>query len=172
MVKDFLAGNSLHSIAKRFNDEGVKTFRRGFEWDANSCRAILRNTVLIGEFLGNKKFCEPIISREDFDTIKARLAKNVWGRKGREGENLVNIFRGLAFCSECGKTMHQAYMKICSRTQKPYAQPYRYLRCPSSTRGQHCSNRQYMKALEVEAEFFVNFLMKSNPPEVMLREPR
>ena len=100
MVADFLAGNSLYSIAKRFNDEGVKTFRRGFQWSAKSCKVILQNRILLGEFLGNKQFCKPIVEPEDFEKVQARLAKNEWILPGRDGKNLVNIFRRIS-CLLC-----------------------------------------------------------------------
>lgn len=162
MAKLFLDGNSLYSLAKTFNDEGITTFRRGFKWSAKSCKCILQNTVLIGEFLGNKKFCPPILDKDGFNKIQTLLAKNQWKVSGREGENLVNLFRGIARCSECGSALHLSHKLISSRTGKPYPNgAYRYFRCQNSMGGKGCSNRNYIPASELETEFFVEFLMKT-----------
>jgi hypothetical protein len=164
IARDFLKGNSLFSIAKDFNQRGIKTFRRGFSWSATSCRCILRNRILIGEFLGNKKFCKPIISQEEFDTIQMRLSNNRWLVRGRSSTHMPNIFRGLAFCSECGATM-----EVCHSNGRHDKAVYRYYRCPSTSHsGVNCGNRHYVKASEVEAEFMVEFLMKT--PEGLFRD--
>jgi len=161
MAKAFLAGDSLFSLAKAFNLDGIKTFRRGFKWSAGSIRCILKNTVLIGEYLGNKKFNKPIIARDDFDKIQVRLTDNRYKIRGRNAKRLANIFRGLAFCSECKKTM-----EVCYSNDRNGVPTYRYLRCPSSSHSTACTNRHYVEAPEVEMEFFVEFLMK-NPEGII-----
>jgi hypothetical protein len=166
LVKDYLSGNSLYAISKAFNREKIRTFRRGFEWSAKSVRCILSNRILIGEYLGNKKFCEPIIGTEDFEKVQEMLAKHKhYNNKGRTGF-LVNVFRGLAFCSACEKAMHMCNQSKNYRTGKPMPEPYRYLRCPSHSTGKTCSNWQHVKIGEWEQEFFMEFLMKT--PEVLI----
>ncbi len=157
IVREYLAGSSLYSITKRFNDEGIKTFRRGFEWHPKSVSCILKNPVLIGEFLGNKKFCAPIVDKTDFDKLQTMLAKNQWKVSGRENENLVNILRGLAFCKDCGRRVHLAHQSVVRG--KPIEIPYRYLRCATSSAGQKCSGRSYINATDFEVELFIEFLM-------------
>lgn len=162
MAKAFLEGNSLYSLAKTFNDEGVKTFRRGFKWSAKSCKCILQNRVLVGEFLGNKHFCTPIIEQDDYNKIQNMLAKNEAKVSGRESKTLVNLFRGIARCSECGAALHLTNKFISTRTGEPYPNgAYRYFKCPNSVGGKKCKNRNYIPANDLEAEFFIEFLMKT-----------
>jgi hypothetical protein len=161
IAKEFLAGSSLYSITKQLNIEGVKTFRYGYQWSAASTRQILKNTVLIGEYLGNKKFNPPILDKDDFDKITKLLDKNSgYNVQGRSGD-VTNIFRGLAHCSACDQKMTVIIQKKNYHTNKVHPTPYRYLRCSRHSSGKLCSNRLTMNVDSVEQEFFVNFLMKT-----------
>jgi hypothetical protein len=124
------------------------------------------NRILIGEYLGNKNFCKPILDKEDFDKIQALLSKHsVFNVKGRSG-TFVNIFRGLAYCSECNKRMHITTQTWDYRAKKAYRKRYRYWRCPSHSTGKICRNWQLIDVDQVEYEIFVEFLTQT--PEGLL----
>jgi hypothetical protein len=157
LVKGILAGKSLYSMADSLNGRKIKTFRNGFQWSGNSIRQILRNRVLIGEYLGVKNYVTPIIDETEFNKIQNILSQNKFNR-GQRGQ-IINIFRGVVFCSDCGKSMQvQAQYKIDGVVLKT---PYRYLKC--SVNGKHCEckNRGTFRLDDLEDEFFEQFLLKS-----------
>ena len=159
LAQNILSGKSLYSIADALNARQVKTFRRGYQWSGNSIRAILKNRTLIGEYLGNKHFVPPIISEDEFNKVQNILRQNIFSR-GKRGE-VVNIFRGVCFCADCGKSMSVSTQKLNYHTGVKHKAPYRYLRC--SVMGKHvaCKNRKTIRLPVIELEFFYNFLFKS-----------
>lgn len=157
LIGMFVAGKAMYSIAATLNHRKVKTFK-GSEWSGNGINKILRNRILMGEYKGVKNYVEPIISDREFDKIQAMLDRNVFN-KGKAGE-LINIFRGVCFCSECGSAMSIMSTKF-------NGESYKYLRCSSITRGKiGCSNRKSLPLPAMEFEFFYNFLCK-NPKQLI-----
>jgi DNA invertase Pin-like site-specific DNA recombinase len=69
-------------------------------------RSILKNRKYIGEFRGNKNYCEPIIDRETFDLVQHLLSRNVKSNKVND-----YIFAGMVRCGDCGSAMaaHQVF---------------------------------------------------------------
>lgn len=165
LVDRFLAGESMYSIAADFNQRSIKTTRYQnpkTEWHRNTVRQILRNRVLIGEFIGVKNFVPPIIDEPTFLKVQNRLNENTRNR-GQKG-NFVNIFRGICFCATCGKAVNES-----SRITKGVA--YRYLRCSNYGTRNACA-KAYIRAEDMENDFFFNFLCKNpyrliNPDDVI-----
>lgn len=60
-------------------------------------KSILKNRIYIGEYRGNKTYCEPIIDRETFDLVQILLSKNIRSNKKND-----YIFSGIIRCGECG----------------------------------------------------------------------
>ena len=166
LVKGILSGKSLYGMADSLNERKVKTFRNGYQWSGNAIRQILRNRVLIGEYLGCKNYVPPIIDEEKFNKIQNILNQNQFNR-GQRGE-IANIFRGICFCADenCGKSMTVAAQYKDYKTGKTFATPYRYLKC--SVNGKHCAckNRGSFRLADMEEEFFLNFLFK-NPLQLI-----
>src|SRR6185503_11923268 len=163
IVDDYLAGNSLYSIATKLNEKMTPPFRYGSQWSACSVRAILRNKALIGEFMGNPKFLPKIVEKEDFARVQVQLNRNK-GFAGQTGE-LINIFRGICFCT-CGKAMSVLSNSKDYRTKKKWKHPYRYLRCSKVGTGKNCDHRKVIKLEPIEDEFFGVFLLQD--PRQML----
>ncbi len=103
LIKGIQDGKTLYSMADSLNERREKTFRSGCQWSGNTISKILRNRVLIGEFLGVKNFLPPIIDEAEFQNIQNILQGNTYNR-GAKGK-IVNIFRGLCFCPYCKNTM-------------------------------------------------------------------
>lgn len=165
IVDDYLAGNSLYSIATKLNEKKTAPFRYGSQWSACTVRSILRNKALIGEFMGNPKFLPPIvIDPNDFKKVQVQLNRNK-GFAGQTGE-LMNIFRGVCFCT-CGKAMSVLSNSKDYRTKKKWKTPYRYLRCSTVGTGkQTCTHKKVIKLEPIEDEFFGVFLLQD--PRQML----
>lgn len=60
-------------------------------------KSILTNTIYIGEYRGNKNYCDPIISNESFEMVQKLLSKNL-----RSNKKYDYIFGGIIRCGECG----------------------------------------------------------------------
>lgn len=123
-----LAGKGTHAIAKELNARGLKTKKNG-KWGAGAVNAILTNEKYTGDVIFQKTYSdssfsrhrnygerdrflcenhhEPIISREDFDKVRAVL-----DQRAREKGNGTDTYRyqnrycfsGIIKCGECGGT--------------------------------------------------------------------
>ncbi len=64
-------------------------------------RSMLKNKKYIGEFRENTNYCEPIVSRELFESVNRQLDMN-------QKSNVKNVylFSGLLVCGECGRKMN------------------------------------------------------------------
>ena len=65
-----------------------------------SASRLLKNTMLCGEYRGNKNYCEPYITREKFDNLQDLLKRQTKNNSTRE-----YIFSGLLRCPSCGSVM-------------------------------------------------------------------
>jgi len=166
MIDGIIEGKSLYGIADGFNQRQIPTFkpftpRQGkiTQWSGNTIGDILRNRLLIGEYLGCKNFVPAITDETTFNKIQNILAHNGKFNRGKVG-TFINIFRGVCFCSDCGKTMSVAAQVKQWSTGKSFSTPYRYLKC--SVFGSHvaCKNRKSFRLGEMEEEFFLNFIFK------------
>lgn len=147
------AGDSIVSIVKDFNQRGTPAFRGG-KWHTASVRYILGAKTTIGDFKGHSYFPK-VISQQDFDRAQVALEKNR-NRRGRSS-NLVNLFRGLIFCSECGFALTMTRSK---------GRKYSYYRCTHSFRGA-CTQRFSLRTHLFEEDFFVFVI--SQHPEIVVR---
>lgn len=70
--------------------EGLPRLQRGF-------KKMLSNPVYIGEYRGNKNFCEPIIPRQVWDRVQDLLPKNI-----KTNQKHDYLFSGIIRCADCG----------------------------------------------------------------------
>ena len=148
------AGASIVSIVKDFNQRSTPAFRGG-KWHTASVRYILSAKTTIGDFKGHSYFPR-IVSQQEFDRAQVTLEKNR-NRRGRSS-NLVNLFRGLIFCSECGFAVTMTRSK---------GRNYSYYRCTHSVRGA-CTKRFSLRINLLEEDFFV-FVLRQHP-EIVVRK--
>ena len=72
-------------------------------WQPNLSK-LLRNTMYYGEYRGNQNYCEPYLTKSEWDAIQR--IKPVYSR---QSHNDMYLFRGLLRCPECGRTMNARY---------------------------------------------------------------
>lgn len=77
-------------------------------WQPNLSK-LLHNTMYYGEYRGNPNYCEPYLTKSEWDAIQR--IKPVYAK---QSHNNLYLFRGLLRCSECGRTM-SARMKQTGR---------------------------------------------------------
>jgi site-specific DNA recombinase len=135
-------GESLHSIARWLNEQGVPTPRRGEFWRCSTIKRILNNPVykgkaaygrherLLDESLLQKGYKQPFLLRETpedrwiYIDAPALVEEHIWEtcqqalqeNKSRHGgrPDRKYTLAGLLRCPKCGKTMHGT-----KRMQKP-----------------------------------------------------
>lgn len=89
----------------------------------NSMHKLLKNTMLCGEYRGNPNYCEPYMTREDFDRMQSMGKRNV----KLNVENRDYIFSGLVLCPRCGRRLSGNIMLINKKSGKQYR--YKCYRC-------------------------------------------
>jgi hypothetical protein len=150
LIKDIyqfsLDGLGNSSIAKRLNDKGVKTWRKGNGWHGSYIHKILKNRSVMGEFQPYKdtgdgtgkrepegdpipNYYPPIISESMFYQVtEARDGRNKGGV--RIGKRMSNLFSRIAKCVYCGSSMNYV--------DKGWGERSLYLVCSNAQRGKGC----------------------------------
>lgn len=117
-----LDGLGAYAITKILNKEDVSPFGRSKHWQSCSIKHMLKNRAVLGEFQSYKRttcrkgriavgepeldYYPAIIGQADFYANQAIMAGRSRKASGRKGKRYVNLFSGIAFCSECGAKMH------------------------------------------------------------------
>ena len=166
MVSDYLEGKSLYEIAGNFNRKGVPSMKTGGKWNPRSVKCILKSRCLIGEYLGNPNFFEPIIDTDTFNKVQLLLDQNTKNR-GKAADK-INIFKSVVYC-ECGQRMNVLTQSTDYRTKKKWKRVYRYIRCCSVAQGNPCDFNRSVPLDDIEDEFFVMCLVTD--PRQLLASP-
>ena len=87
-----------HELGRYLKDQYGLTI-----WQPNLSK-LLHNTMYYGEYRGNPNYCEPYLTKSEWDAIQR--IKPVYSRQTR---NNLYLFRGLLRCPECGRTMNARY---------------------------------------------------------------
>jgi site-specific DNA recombinase len=147
-------GLGIRLIARRLNEEGLKT-RRGGNWSMVSIRDILRNRVYLGTYsrfgvrvTGSHP---PLVSADDFRTVQDRLN----ARRTSYQPRVISQFllSGMAHCGYCGNKLigvsrRQSWKR---RNGERVENSYRYYQCESRTNQSVCSyHTRRADALEAE----------------------
>ena len=101
---------------------------------------IAHNEIYMGNYRGVEGYCEPYVSKEDWETLQTRNIKKTQG--GR-----VYLFTGLIKCPVCGSSLAAGY---CSKPA-PYGErkEYRSYRCRHKEINL-CENRNSISELKTE----------------------
>ncbi|WP_430645418.1 recombinase family protein [Agromyces sp. GXS1127] len=102
-MKRVVAGDSMGSIARDFNERGLRT-KKGNAWRQVNLRAILLNRSLIGETKAGVKGWDPVVDRMTFEKVTAILtdpARKSTQSPGVKGGK-YSMGGGLTVCAICG----------------------------------------------------------------------
>ena len=83
-----------HELGRYLKDQYGLTI-----WQPNLSK-LLHNTMYYGEYRGNPNYCEPYLTKSEWDAIQR--IKPVYAK---QTHNNLYLFRGLLRCPECGRTM-------------------------------------------------------------------
>ena len=114
----------------------------------NNAYRLLKNPLYCGIYRDNPNYCEPIVSKEQFDNVQRLMNMNVRVRKNK----YVYIFSGLLVCDHCGMKMAGDHLK------RAYGD-YFYYRCNKGA-NKMCSNTLYINENEIE-EYLIENIEKT-----------
>jgi len=147
-------GMGIRLIARRLNEEGLKT-RRGGNWSMVSIRDILRNRVYLGTYsrFGVKVpgSHTPLVTQDDFRTVQDRLGARRTSHAPRVASQF--LLSGMAHCGHCGNKLIGVSRKQSweRRSGERVSNSYRYYQCESRTNQSVCGYHT-RRADELEAQ--------------------
>ncbi len=100
----------------------------------DSLTRLLTNTMLMGAYRDNPKYCEAYLTPEEFGKLQEILKRNV---KDNTTENRAYIFSGLIKCPECGCTL-KGTIHVNRSRDKQTAYKYKRYRCGKKTKDAAC----------------------------------
>ena len=157
-------GMGIRLIARRLNEEGLKT-RRGGNWSMVSIRDILRNRVYLGTY---SRFgvrvagSHPaLVTPDDFHLVEDRLNARRTSYTPRVTSQF--LLSGLALCGYCGNKLIGVSRKQTwkRRSGERVQNSYRYYQCESRTNQSVCSYHT-RRAADLEDE--VRAALGESPP--------
>jgi site-specific DNA recombinase len=134
-------GMGIRLIARRLNEEGLKT-RRGGNWSMVSIRDILKNRAYLGtysRFDVHVSGSHPsLVSQADFHKVQERLTARRTSYAPKKAS--VFLLSGLAYCGYCGNKLigvsrRQSWKRQSGETA---SNSYRYYQCESRTNQSIC----------------------------------
>jgi site-specific DNA recombinase len=161
MVQWFISGWSFRGIAKKLNEENIKS-PMGKLWSPQSVKQILSNEALTGVLLyGNgddairiENAHPAIISPDLWEKIQERWARM---KKGSGNKRAKYRTSGLVFCSYCGGKMH-------ATTYVTNGYKYRRYVCSTYQHGRGCHHHQVDVDLVEQAAFEFLQIMAEGVP--------
>jgi len=157
-------GIGTDKIARRLNVDNIDSWgaqrRDGSrpKWGSSYIQNLLKGRAVLGEHQHHKRegnrrvpvgdpipdYYPPAITPELYHAARASFAARTWDNgRGRKGEFVTNLFRGLIRCSTCGGAMR---VKANGRSK------YQYLLCANAVRGL-CTTVKHHRYPEFEANF-------------------
>jgi len=165
-------GLGIRLIARRLNEEGVRTHRNGF-WSMVTVRDILRNRTYLGTYsrfgVRIPASHPALISSDDFRRVQERLSS----RRQERAERQTSLFllSGLGYCGYCGNKMIGVSRRQRWRRRdgsQKWAE-YRYYQCESRTNRSLCDYHT-RRAAQLEEE--VRHALLGEEPAVVLAVPK
>lgn len=134
----------LHSI--RGTQEFIQN-TYGIQFEATTFRKIFKNTLYCGEYRGVDGFCEPYITKAQFDEIQKIMAEKAI-KKTPSG--LDYVFTGLLVCGKCGRNLGSCYnTRGAGRSQKIAT-----YRCNKFAKARTCDFDQVIMEKTIEEYLF------------------
>ena len=165
-------GLGIRLIARRLNEEGVRTHRNGL-WSMVTVRDILRNRTYLGtysRFGVRVPASHPaLISNDDFRRVQERLSSH----RREKAKRQVSLFllSGLAYCGYCGNKMIGVSRRQRWRRRDGSEKwaGYRYYQCESRTNRSLCDYHT-RRAGQLEEE--VREVLLGQKPSAVVAAPK
>lgn len=148
--RDYAAGSSLKTVAKSLSDLGARG-QWGKKLGPQTIARMLHNEKYCGVYkykdeIYDSDAIEPIVSREIYDKVQAKLAANakLMRRKPKAPED-ESLLKGKLFCGKCGASM------VPSSGTSRNGDLHRYYRCGKRLRKSDCDKRGERKEVMEKA---------------------
>ena len=123
----------------------------GITFEATSFRNIFRNTLYCGEYRGTVEFCEPYITRAQYDEIQKIMAEKLIKRTP---SGITYVFSGMLKCPDCGRNLGGCYnTRGVGRSQKIAT-----YRCRINLKTGSCKFNQTIMEKTIEEYLFKHIL--------------
>lgn len=130
--------NKKHALMYVMEKYNTETFY-------NTLSRLLTDTRLYGHYRGNDNYCEPYITKAEFDKIQEILKKNIKKTPSKK----VYLFTGLMKCPECGRTL--------ASTSSGHAKPIFSYRCNFYVRDRICTYNKHANEQKIEKALLDSF---------------
>lgn len=143
LIEHVLNNGSVRAALLYVNQKYKRTFAY------NSVIKALKNEMIYGTYKGNPNYCEPYITKEQFDTIQKIIKRNP---RTSQSEHTY-IFTGLIRCPDCGNRLHGSVVYN-NQYKKSGKKTYKYFgyRCHKNNASNLCGFKTvaFEKRLETE----------------------
>lgn len=116
----------------------------------NSLSKLLKNEMLCGEYRTNKNYCEPYLTRDQFDKLQEITRRNV----KRNTANRDYIFSGLLRCPHCGSVLSGGVTTSRKNGGKTYK--YKKYRCQNYRMNNTCDFKKAIPENQLEELLLTN----------------
>lgn len=121
----------------------------GIVFDQKNFRNLLRNTLYCGEYRGVTDFCEPYLTREQFDEMQ-RILDTRCVKRTPTGINYV--FTSMLICGECGNRLGSCY----NARGEGRSQRITCYRCSRHSKNNSCGFNAVIMEKTIEQYLFKN----------------
>ena len=129
LFREFFENHSMYSTQTYLLE------RYGITLTNNSFRSIFNSTLYFGEYRGVKDFCEPYLTKEQYEEIRNIIqSKNI--KRGKTGR--VYVFAGLLRCPECGNRLSGKSMR---HETKSGIKEYKCYKCMNTEASRRCNHK-------------------------------
>ena len=159
MVSEYLAGQSMYSIATGLIKDEIPTLAGG-HWSQGSIGHLLGSETLIGtttiKGVRLEHYYPAVISQKEYEQLQAKIRQNITKKGGssRASDYIANLFRNRCKCSVCDGTI----------TSQKSGNHHNYF-CKGVRVGR-CEQKKMLNIGAVERDFFLNYLQQS-PNELL-----
>lgn len=141
LITHVMENHSVRAAMIYINNKYKRTFCY------NAVMNALKNEMICGEYKGNPNYCEPYITREEFD----QLQKCIKANPRTSPSEHTYLFTGLITCPECGRRLSGTVVyNQHTRNKKTYK--YYGYRCQKSNRDRQCGFRTVVMEKRFEKE--------------------
>lgn len=115
----------------------------GIHMELKSLNKLFSNTMLYGSYRGNDNYCEPYITKDEFDELQTILPRSL-----KKNTKRAYLFNGLVICPICGGRMSgKTAIFNSGRTE------YQYYRCAKHYRNKfECDNNRTINENIIEGQ--------------------
>jgi len=132
---------TLFNIKEKFN----------IELCYDSLRHYLKNPLYTGKYRDNENYCEPYITKKEFDGIQSIITSNV-----KKNSRHDYIFSGLLICKHCGNRLSGCPHKSIHTNKNGERKVWKQFcyRCNKAVNEKRCDNKKHTLETTVERKIF------------------